>query len=206
VSIRALASEGLVTVDPHRGALVRGLSLDEVREIHVMRRLLEPEVMHRAVAAMTEAELAEAEEIQTILNSAGIQSELELAVEQHPAALEDTGIPDIPEPLRLTGVSVRASHTRFELPGSYGVSERFDLDQDLMRALRAGFPAGVRIDLVVAAVDRNTLNANRMDPQGFDDGSRVGGVIGDGAGLFGSLVPRHLEIHITDDETEHSCP
>lgn len=31
----------------------------------------------------------EAEEIQTILRSAGIRSELELAVEQHPAALED---------------------------------------------------------------------------------------------------------------------
>jgi hypothetical protein len=34
-------------------------------------------------------DLTEAEEIQTILRSAGIPSELEHAVEQHPAALED---------------------------------------------------------------------------------------------------------------------
>jgi len=34
--------------------------------------------------------LAEAEEIQTILNSAGIESELELAVDQHPTQLADT--------------------------------------------------------------------------------------------------------------------
>ena len=34
-------------------------------------------------------DLAEAEEIQTILESAGIQSELHPAVEQHPAALDD---------------------------------------------------------------------------------------------------------------------
>ena len=34
-------------------------------------------------------DLAEAEEIQTILNSAGIPSELEAAVEHHPRALED---------------------------------------------------------------------------------------------------------------------
>lgn len=34
-------------------------------------------------------DLAEAEEIQTILHSAGIQSELHPAVEQHPAALDD---------------------------------------------------------------------------------------------------------------------
>jgi hypothetical protein len=34
--------------------------------------------------------LAEAEEIQAILNSAGIQSELELAVDQHPTQLADS--------------------------------------------------------------------------------------------------------------------
>jgi hypothetical protein len=34
--------------------------------------------------------LAEAQEIQTILNSAGIQSELELAVDQHPTQLADS--------------------------------------------------------------------------------------------------------------------
>ena len=35
-------------------------------------------------------DLAEAEEIQTILNSAGIASELELAVDQHPTQLADS--------------------------------------------------------------------------------------------------------------------
>jgi hypothetical protein len=34
--------------------------------------------------------LAEAEEIQTILNSVGIESELELAVDQHPTQLADS--------------------------------------------------------------------------------------------------------------------
>ena len=34
-------------------------------------------------------DLTEAEEIQTILRSAGIQSELEAAVEHHPTALDD---------------------------------------------------------------------------------------------------------------------
>jgi hypothetical protein len=34
-------------------------------------------------------DLTEAEEIQTILRSAGIPSELELAVEQHPTQLDD---------------------------------------------------------------------------------------------------------------------
>ena len=45
--------------------------------------------MTKMVQAILASDLAEAEEIQTILRSAGIQSELELAVEQHPTALAD---------------------------------------------------------------------------------------------------------------------
>jgi hypothetical protein len=41
------------------------------------------------VQVVVAADLAEAEEIQTILHSAGIQSELEPAVEQHPTQLAD---------------------------------------------------------------------------------------------------------------------
>ena len=37
-------------------------------------------------------DLTEAEEIQSILESAGIESELEAAVEHHPAALDDAPI------------------------------------------------------------------------------------------------------------------
>jgi hypothetical protein len=42
------------------------------------------------VQVIVAGDLAEAEEIQTILRSAGIQSELESAVEQHPRALADS--------------------------------------------------------------------------------------------------------------------
>jgi Putative prokaryotic signal transducing protein len=41
------------------------------------------------VQVVVARDLAEAEEIQTILRSAGIQSELESAVEQHPTQLAD---------------------------------------------------------------------------------------------------------------------
>ena len=45
--------------------------------------------MSRMVQVAVAGDVAEAEEIQTILRSAGIDSELEAAVEQHPAATED---------------------------------------------------------------------------------------------------------------------
>jgi hypothetical protein len=45
--------------------------------------------MSRMVQVAVAGDVAEAEEIQTILRSAGIDSELETAVEQHPRATED---------------------------------------------------------------------------------------------------------------------
>jgi hypothetical protein len=42
------------------------------------------------VQVVVARDLTEAEEIQTILRSAGIPSELEVAVEQHPTQLDDT--------------------------------------------------------------------------------------------------------------------
>ena len=45
--------------------------------------------MSRMVQLAVAGDVAEAEEIQTILRSAGIESEVEAAVEHHPTATED---------------------------------------------------------------------------------------------------------------------
>ena len=45
--------------------------------------------MSRMVQLAVAGDVAEAEELQTILRSAGIESELEAAVEHHPTATED---------------------------------------------------------------------------------------------------------------------
>jgi hypothetical protein len=45
--------------------------------------------MSRMVQLAVAGDVAEAEEIQTILRSAGIESELETAVDHHPTATED---------------------------------------------------------------------------------------------------------------------
>jgi DNA-binding GntR family transcriptional regulator len=63
-ALRSLATEGLIALDPHRGAVVRELSTEEVHDVHVLRTLLEPEVMRRAVARITPEQIAEAETIQ----------------------------------------------------------------------------------------------------------------------------------------------
>lgn len=60
-ALRRLAGEELVRIDAHRGAIVRGLDPDELREIYELRLLLEPLGIRKAVANISEQQLAEAE-------------------------------------------------------------------------------------------------------------------------------------------------
>ncbi|HYJ70033.1 MAG TPA: GntR family transcriptional regulator [Nocardioidaceae bacterium] len=63
-ALRDLSAEGLIDLDAHRGAIVRSLSKEEVEEIYWLRQLLEPELMGRAVANITDEQIAQAEAIQ----------------------------------------------------------------------------------------------------------------------------------------------
>jgi DNA-binding GntR family transcriptional regulator len=66
-ALRDLASEGLVRLDAHRGAVVRETSLAEVREIYLIRRLLEPEAVRLAVPRMAPDVLAALDRLQAEL-------------------------------------------------------------------------------------------------------------------------------------------
>jgi DNA-binding GntR family transcriptional regulator len=54
-AITRLQGEGLVTVVPHKGAYVCGISVDEVRETFEMRLRLEPWIFSKAIPATSEA-------------------------------------------------------------------------------------------------------------------------------------------------------
>lgn len=64
-ALRDLAMEGLVVFDPHRGAVVRALDIDEVREIYELRMTLEPIMVRRIAERITDAQLDHAEELAT---------------------------------------------------------------------------------------------------------------------------------------------
>jgi hypothetical protein len=109
------------------------------------------------------------------------------------AALEPLGLA-APEPLDLVGVSVSAADTSIVLPTEFGVFDRFRYDQDLLRALQRGLPAGVEVTLAVAAADRNYVNGVRGGSFNPSGRVRVSSVAGDGVGVFGSLVPLHARM------------
>ena len=62
-ALRDLATEGLITLDRHRGGVVRELNWDEMEEIRLIREQLEPFAVELAVKGITDAELDEAEEL-----------------------------------------------------------------------------------------------------------------------------------------------
>ena len=51
-----LESEGLVKIQPHRGAIVSEASADEIAELFELRALLEPRLLQHSVPALTEAD------------------------------------------------------------------------------------------------------------------------------------------------------
>jgi hypothetical protein len=101
-----------------------------------------------------------------------------------------------PDPMEIVGVSVSAADTTLVLPGEFGVFERFDYNQDLLRALQLGLPDGTSARVIIAAADRNYINGVRggnFNPSGQ---VRISSVVGDGVGVFGSLVPISFTIDV----------
>jgi DNA-binding GntR family transcriptional regulator len=62
-AFRRLEAEGLLTIVPHRGAVVSAPSLEEISELFDLRAMLEPDLIRRAIPRMTPAGLIEAEHI-----------------------------------------------------------------------------------------------------------------------------------------------
>lgn len=53
-----LEAEGLVKIVPHKGAIVSGLSLDEINDVFELRKLLEPRLLASSLPALTAEDFA----------------------------------------------------------------------------------------------------------------------------------------------------
>jgi DNA-binding GntR family transcriptional regulator len=68
-AMRDLATEGLLQMDPHRGAIVKQLSYAEIREIQDLSQLLEPEAMRRVASVISDRALDQAEALAVQMES-----------------------------------------------------------------------------------------------------------------------------------------
>ena len=62
-ALRQLEAEGLVTFNPHRGAIVSSLSLADIEEVFELRSHLEPDLLRLAIPRLTTYQLDLADEI-----------------------------------------------------------------------------------------------------------------------------------------------
>ncbi len=115
-----------------------------------------------------------------------------------PAALASEGI-EAPDTVDLLGLSISESDTTVSFPNELGIFDRFDLAQDLAVRLQRGLPEDAEAEVAITAVDRNYTNwvrGGNFNPSGA---VRVGSLIGDGAGVFGSAVTRSFTVYSTSD-------
>ncbi|RYM36207.1 GntR family transcriptional regulator [Meiothermus sp. PNK-Is4] len=61
-ALRQLAAEGLLILQPHRGAVVAELSIPELEEIYEMRAVLEPLALRLAIPRLGKGQLGQAED------------------------------------------------------------------------------------------------------------------------------------------------
>lgn len=69
-ALRQLSAEGLVTVEPHKGAAVARLPREEILELYDIRALLEPPLLARAIPRLAPDDLAAAERVLAIYDHA----------------------------------------------------------------------------------------------------------------------------------------
>jgi len=62
-ALRQLEAEGLVTFNPHRGAVVSSLSLDEIDELFELRAEIEGDLLRRAIPRMDDEQLERANDV-----------------------------------------------------------------------------------------------------------------------------------------------
>ncbi|MBL8517225.1 MAG: GntR family transcriptional regulator [Betaproteobacteria bacterium] len=82
-----LEAEGLVRIEPHKGAIVLGLVPDEVDDVFDLRLLLEPRLLASSLPRLTDADFAEAQALDATFGDAIEQQDIarwgELNAELH---------------------------------------------------------------------------------------------------------------------------
>jgi DNA-binding GntR family transcriptional regulator len=72
-----LEAEGLVRIEPHKGAIVAGFAADEIGDVFDLRVLLEPRLLRHSMPRLTEPDFAEI---------AGLDAAFAEAIERHDVA------------------------------------------------------------------------------------------------------------------------
>ncbi|HEY5797339.1 MAG TPA: GntR family transcriptional regulator [Bosea sp. (in: a-proteobacteria)] len=167
-----LAAEGLVTLHPHRGAVVTALSASDIAELFDLRAMLEPDLIRRAVPRLQPSDFARAEIILADYDAAIRDGDLdaygELNTEYHLSLYQVAGRNQTLELVRQL-LANTDRYTRVQLTMADGATSRARQEHaallDLCRAGDAEGAARLTLDHVVA-VRHDLLRLLQPDDDG----------------------------------------
>lgn len=138
-----LEADGLVELEPRRGAIVRGFAADDVAELYDVRALLEPRAAalaaERAAPEAVERlhELCRLSEAATGRSREAVANQIAWNEEFHRVILDAAGSPRLAAAMRAVGAIPRAFRTAFWLD-----HHQRTLSQTCHRELAAAIAAG----------------------------------------------------------------
>ena len=152
-----LAAEGLVTLHPHRGAVVTELSAADIAELFDLRAMLEPDLIRRAVPRLTATDFERAETIladyAVAIGRGDLEAYGELNREYHLSFYRASGRSQTLELVRVL-LANTDRYTRVQLSMSEGATARAKREHaallDLCRAGDAEGAARLTLDHVLA--------------------------------------------------------
>jgi DNA-binding GntR family transcriptional regulator len=124
-ALRALSSQGLVVLEPARGARVAALDGSDLREVYLMRERLEPLAMSLAVTHVTETDIGHAENLLKKMEEVGAGEEewLHLDRQFHTMWYEHAGMPRLVQTIdQLWDVAQRYRALFRNTPGAGSIS------------------------------------------------------------------------------------
>jgi len=155
-ALRQLEAEGLVTVQPHCGAVVSSLSLEEIQELFELRALVEGDLIQRAVPRLGAGDLRRAGEILDAYEAAFRSGQTaawgQLNWQFHSTLLSAAGRP-LSLNLALTLHTQSERYTRLQLVLTRGEVRASGEHREILASAAAGDPGRTR-DLLSAHIQR----------------------------------------------------
>lgn len=160
-ALRELENEGLLSVEPYRGAVVIGITESELREVLIpVRWILEKSAVKRAIQTMTAEDFTRLEniahEMETVVGSGAettLRQLVELDVTFHRSVVEFAG--DYHTMQLWMAIQPRIRMGFYQLGSRhYHSSEIADEHKELLRALRTR-----DIDVVLEALDVHAMTS-----------------------------------------------
>lgn len=104
-ALKTLELEGLVTNEPHRGAIVNSLTVEDLDEIYEIRTMLEPMTLRKSIPNLTQEDLEALKDLhEKMLVTTAVDEYVELNREFHNITLSGS------RSKRLHGLMARVSH------------------------------------------------------------------------------------------------